>query len=134
MPSPAAVFETVVLAPLARFRLALAVSLFCLAFAACSQTVVDYAVPSLGVVGDADLRVIAVTRHSIARHAGVQRGDILISLEGLPFADRHDAINALLGSYNEYLQFFRSVSPLYLEDGRPVYPTARLGSGGLLLV
>lgn len=50
------------------------------------ETHTFYAAPVLGVVVDKDMRVLDVEAHGAAARAGLQRGDVIETIEGIPLA------------------------------------------------
>jgi len=55
--------------------------------------------PVLGIVVDKDLAVIEIESQSAAELAAIQKGDVLESLENMPFVEGRDAIKELIAAY-----------------------------------
>jgi membrane-associated protease RseP (regulator of RpoE activity) len=47
--------------------------------------------PQLGVVVDENMKVVDIDRYSTAEEAGIQVGDILINIDGVPFTEKDKA-------------------------------------------
>ncbi len=57
--------------------------------------------PVLGIVVDIDLAVIEVEPRSAAELAAIQKGDVLESIEHMPFVEGRDAIKELIAAYQQ---------------------------------
>jgi len=67
-----------------------------------SSSAASYAAPELGVVVDEMMKVVDVDPGNAADKAGVQKGDILISIEDIPFAAEKAKVEELIwGSADE---------------------------------
>jgi len=55
-----------------------------------------YAAPELGVVVDENMKVVDVDLGSVAEKAGIQKGDVLVSLDGVSFVNDKNRIDALI--------------------------------------
>jgi len=55
----------------------------------------------LGVVVDGELVVLEVETQSAAEVAGIQKGDILESIENASFAESRESIKYLIGDYTD---------------------------------
>jgi S1-C subfamily serine protease len=62
----------------------------------CTPPVVDYAAPGVGVVFDEHVQVVDIDAGSPAEQAGLQKGDILVALEDIPFATEMEKAETLI--------------------------------------
>jgi len=69
---------------------------------ASSSSEASYAAPQLGVIVDEAMKVVDIDPGSGAEKAGVQQGDVLIAIEGVPFAaEKSKAEELIWGSATE---------------------------------
>lgn len=56
----------------------------------------SYGAPQLGIVFDQTMKVVDVDLGSVAEKAGIQKGDILLSVDGVAFANELERVKALI--------------------------------------
>lgn len=90
----------------------------------------SYAAPELGVVVDETMKVVDVDPGNAAEKAGVQKGDVLIAIEDIPFAtEKAKAEELIWGSADEaiYEDYAKTgewkgklLRLLVQRDGKPI--------------
>ena len=56
----------------------------------------SYAAPQLGIVFDKTMKVVDVDLGSVAEQAGIQKGDLLISVDDVSFSEEMERVKALV--------------------------------------
>ena len=95
-----------------------------------APSMVDFPARVLGIVVDQDMRVLHVESGSAADQAGLHVGDVLETLNGVPFSDNAERVKELIRSTERVqVTFQRSGENMTLEiipappPGRPNLPT-----------
>ena len=61
-----------------------------------STPAASHSAPQLGIVFDRTMKVVDVDWGSVAEKAGIQKGDILLSVDGVAFANELERVKALI--------------------------------------